>query len=76
MDDAKAAARLLKLSQSFGMTRVTHREGEGIVGQHRLDPIRQDGHDPSKKVVAVALVWSVAIVTTASRLKSSTTANS
>ena len=45
MDDAQASARLLESRQSVGMMRIAHREGEGVVGQHRFDPIRQHRHD-------------------------------
>ncbi len=76
MRDAQAPAGLLKAGQAIGVLGITHREREGVVGQDRLDGIGQGRDHAFQKGRRGAAGLVGRDVTTASRLKSSTAANS
>ena len=76
MRNTETLTGLLKARPAIGMKRVAHRECKRVVRQHRFNRVRQVAATRSRNVVAATLVCSVVIHTTASRLKSSTAANS
>ena len=74
--ESQHGAGLVEAALALGMVGASHGKRERVVGEDRFTGYGSVVRTCSRNAVAAALVASVVIHTTASRLKSSTAANS